>query len=649
MSDGDDITDDGGDDPGPGQEPGIVVRVVQTITPGFIRRSFALKFGLVLLIMAVSIAGIGLAATDQITAETRDNVESEYRNVANSEADVIEVWQQQNRLSTRFISRNPELTANTTQEVATALQRERFDLGQDAYALHVIEVPTGDDPRVITSAGGEVQPGTTLAEGPRSWFARNVVTIEGLETGAVFVNETYAVGDQRVMGFVSPVQDASNRYLLIEVSVSGIASSLQGEERADGGFTQVVDTSQNRIIIAENSEETLSTYATSESALAPLRETQDLRNATAGAGVISEVEGNDMVIDETYTVGYAPVEGTDWAVLTHAPQSSVFGFVQTISQYGLFATAAAVLLITITGAALGYSTSTSIDRLTDKTEEMQDGNLDVEFYTSREDNIGRLYDGFASMRDALREQIQEAERARKEAEVSRAEALEMSNYLEEKAEEYSDIMQQCAAGDLTQRMDQDGENEAMDQIADEFNDMIEELEKTTGQLKSYVDEVEEAGSEVEQSANTVRKASEQVADSIQKITVDSENQKERLQSISETMDSIADELERFAAEHPEANIDDQLGRIQEIAGEVNEIAELSQETQSETDNVSAAAEEQAAELNEVSERAHDLQRYAQPLRDILERFETEAEHEFVFSVGPTGSAGPSGGETEDDD
>jgi len=37
---------------------------------------------------------------------------------------------------------------------------------------------------------------------------------------------------------------------------------------------------------------------------------------------------------------------------------------------------------------------------------------------------------------------------------------------------------------------------------------------------------------------------------------------------------------------------------------------LSEETQSKTDNVSAAAEEQAAELNEVTERANNLQRYA---------------------------------------
>jgi len=55
----------------------------------------------------------------------------------------------------------------------------------------------------------------------------------------------------------------------------------------------------------------------------------------------------------------------------------------------------------------------------------------------------------------------------------------------------------------------------------------------------------------------------------------------------------------------------------------------------ESEAVAGAAEEQAAELNEVTSRTKQLKRYARPLGDILERFETDAEHEFVFSGGPS--------------
>ena len=465
-----------------------------------------------------------------------------------------------------------------------------------------------------------------------------------MSVGEVYIGETYSVDEDPYMAFVSPVSVANNRYLIIEVSISDVKDSLQGEERAEGGFTQVINTADNTVIINEQGAETNASYSTDSTALEPIRLAETNRR-NGSAGVIAKMEANPGIVDEPYTVGYAPVQDTNWVVLTHAPRSSVFGFVQDLQTYGMGATVGAALLITIVGALLGYTTSSSIDRLTRKTEKMREGDLDVSVQTSRIDTIGRLYNGFAEMRDSLKEQIEEAERARKEAEVSRAEAMEMSNYLQDKAEEYSQVMDECAAGDLTQRMEQDGENESMDQIASGFNDMIEELEKTTGQLKSYVDEVEESGAEVERSATTVREASEEVADSIQKIAVDAENQKERLQATSETIDEIADELEVFAEEHDVA-IKDQLAQIQHIANEINQVAELSEETQAETDNVSAAAEEQAAELNEVSERANDLQRYAQPLRDILGRFDTEAEHEFVFSVGPTGGGTPS---SEEDD
>jgi methyl-accepting chemotaxis protein len=236
--------------------------------------------------------------------------------------------------------------------------------------------------------------------------------------------------------------------------------------------------------------------------------------------------------------------------------------------------------------------------------------------------------------EEAQEARQDAEHARKEAETSRAEAIELNNYLQQKADEYAEIMQQCGVGDLTQRMEPDGENDAMDRIASEFNEMIEELEKTTGQLKSFADQVDTAGQVVQSSSESVREASEQVADSIQRISDDAYDQKERLQGISETMDKLVDDLERVDNENPEIDLSESLDRIDSIVEQVNDVVELSEETLAESENVAGAAEEQAAELNEVSQRAEDLTRYAEPLREVLDRFETEAEHEFYFPTGP---------------
>jgi len=227
----------------------------------------------------------------------------------------------------------------------------------------------------------------------------------------------------------------------------------------------------------------------------------------------------------------------------------------------------------------------------------------------------------------------DTEQSQEEAEVPRTAAEGTSDPSQRKAEEYADIMQQCAAGDLTTRMEATGEDEAMDRIAVEFNDMVKELEKTTDQLKSYVDEVESAGVGVERSSDTVRRASSDVVDAMQNISADAEAQREQLQTISETMEGVAASLEQFAASHPGGDFEPQVTQLEEKASEIRDVAQASETIQTETTIVSAATEEQAAELGEMSSRAADLQRYAKPLHAILDRFDTESEHELVFSAG----------------
>jgi methyl-accepting chemotaxis protein len=642
---------------GSGDEQAPAPTLLQRITPSVIRRSFALKFGLVLLVMALSIGAMGVAATEIVTAQTESNVESEFLGDAGQQADIIEQWIERNELQVQLLSEDQVWAGG---EIDLEVRRQQNLLSGDVTDVHVID--DDETQGAVVAASTDLEAGGDLTGTARAWFRDAEILnqeILALETDGVYVSDTYAVGEEHVVGFVSPTAEQNDRYLFVEVSVSEVQSSLRstGGDR-DSGFTQVVNTGTyqtasgeaNQVMIDARGTDgkLLESYATDQETLSVLADAEALRSSGERAGVAAEMAADPAVIDEVYTVGYAPVADSDWVVVTHSPRSAVFGFVDTLSTWGLIITLGAVLLIGVAGSVLGYSTATSIDRLTRKTDEIREGDLDVALHSNRIDNIGRLYEGFDDMRDSLKEQIRESEGARKEAEVARAEAEELADYLQEKAEEYSEVMQEVSAGDLTRRMEQDGEEESMDRIAGEFNSMIAELEKTTGQLKSYVDEVEQAGAEVESSAHTVREASEQVADSIQKISDDAYEQKDRLDRLTTSMDRVAEDIEAVAA-GDDVSVAEPLERIRETNRELEGLAELSRETMAESEEVAGAAEEQAAELNAVSERANDLQRYAQPLRDILERFETEAEHEFVFSVGPTGgAASPSRREDGDD-
>ncbi|CCQ34341.1 MCP domain signal transducer [Halorhabdus tiamatea SARL4B] len=611
-------------------------------------------------IMGIILAGIGFTATGALADQVEDDTQEEYERLASQQASIVEQWVQRNAVTVDLASTNDGLGADLSERgtLNRQLARPLFsELANGSHAIYLLSPNNQTEIVAMQYAGDsieEVNRGLLQSE-TISVAETSHPLLKDLQLGIgeypqVQMTEVYEVSGEPVVGFIKRVEhNVANRYLYMEFRVEDLARAIKNEGLTEGDadthFSQVVNA--NNSVQADTrgpadgaASNVLGTYGNSETIQKAMAAPADGQQRTTGVRIV----GNDpSVLDEEYAVGYASIDGDvidpPWAIVTHAPTSDLFGFVQTISQWGNIVTVLAVVLIGGVGAILGYSTASAVDRLRRKAEEIEEGNLDVPIHSTRIDSIGRLYDGFDNMRDALREQISEAEQARKEAEVSRAEAMEMSEYLQEKAEEYSQTMEQCAAGDLTRRMEIDGENEAMDRIASEFNEMIDELEKTTGQLKSFADEVEESGEIVLNSADSVQEASEQVADSVQRISDDAYEQQERLQEISEEIDAISARLDDFAAEHPDIDFEDQLAQIDEVARTVAAVVDLAEETLEESESVAGAAEEQAAELNEVSQRADDLIRYAGPLHDVLDRFETQSEHEFYFPTGPRDEEG----------
>lgn len=615
---------------------GTGTRLLRTVVPDAIRRRFALKFVIVLLVMGVVIVAVGFMATSAISAQTQDRTVDEYESLAAQQGNLVSQWADGRQEVVRTISDDPVWTSNNTTLMSSTLTDETMPtLSESAFEIRLIgESDVGATVFVASSSSGQNLP----IEGSRyEWVAD--AEFDG--PNDVAISPTYRAGTtgKYVVAFASPTADG-NRTFVAEMQLTPLAEQLSSD-RVSGGFSYVVNGSGAIMLDTAIANESVQTHRTTEQ-YGDMSVVEASGNLQTESGVETNKPASTGVMDEAYAVGYSPVfvsgqsrNDFEWHLMVHAPRSQLFGFANSVSQTGLLVSAGLGLVIVLIGAVLGFNTSRSIDRLTGKAEKIEEGDLDVDISSGRIDNIGRLYDGFANMRDALRRQIEEAETARKEAEVSRAEAMEMNNYLQEKAEEYSEIMQACARGDLTRRMEPEGENEAMDQIAADFNEMITELEMTAGQLKTFADEVEEGGQSLQQSAETVRDASEQVADSVQKISDDAYEQKDQLQRISEDLDGLVETLEELENEHPEFELGDSLAQFRNVATQLQETADTSEEMMAESETVAGAAEEQAAELNEVSSRAEQLKRYARPLGDILERFETEAEHEFVFSGGPS--------------
>ncbi|MFB6201051.1 MAG: HAMP domain-containing protein, partial [Halorhabdus sp.] len=618
---------DTGANDGDGPQANAVTRVLRTVLPDFVRRRFALKFALVLVIMGVILSGLGFVATGALSNQVEDNTQVEYEQLASQQATIVEKWIERNSVSVRLASQSNGLTG-TPNEAGLTLNEMYGTLVGNADSMHLVSY-ANETPQIIARSTGIV--GTELpvplSETSQAWVSN--VGVQNMDASEVAMSNVYRKGEDLIIGFVSKVRNTPSRYLVVEYYADNLGMAIESDTR-ENHFAQIVNSDgivqvDSRMGSANSDATLLTQYGNSQTVSQAMQEPGEDATRTAGVRI---VRTNPTVVGEPYAVGYASIEVADqgiereWALVTHAPTSDLFALVNTVSRWGQIVTLIGAVLIAIVGATMGYSTARSIDRLRQKVAEMEEGNLEVDVHSGRIDSIGQLYDGFASMRDALRQQITEAEQARKEAEVARAEAMEMNEYLQEKAEEYSAIMEQCAAGDLTQRMEVDRENDAMDQIATDFNDMIDELEKTTGQLKHFADEVEEAGNAVETSAESVRDASEQVAESIQHISDDAHNQQERLEELSASIDQTIEQFERIAADS-NVDVSDSVDQLRGVADAINDLVDLTDEMMAESENVAGAAEEQAAELNSVSQQARDLTRYARPLKDVLESFETE--------------------------
>ncbi|WP_121822125.1 methyl-accepting chemotaxis protein [Halostella salina] len=512
------------------------------LVPTVIRKRYAVKFGIALLVLGMSVGAIGFVATGQIESEVRDSTLDEHANIAAQEAEKLLQWHERNKLATSMVARSEQVQSGDPGRIGNYIATVQADLPDAVYSVHYVDTADGE---VINSTEARFE-SAALSDVGEPWGSAVEDADSDVQSTDVF--ELESRGDAAVAYYTQARGSQSDRVIVITMRVNGYASNLQNVGSAGGAASLVVDRN-GTIAFDANRQLALRNYGDADlvdAAFAAGPNDPGAREMPAGsASVLSDWDL--LSADEEYVVGYAQVRGTDWVVLTHRSTDEAYGFVTTVSEYGTLATLGGVLLIGLVGAVLGRNTATAIDRLTSKTERMEEGNLDVDFETKRIDNIGRLYDGFAEMQSSLKAQIEASQRAREEAEQARERTQRLNRHLESKADEYSEVMQAAADGDLTRRMDPESDDEAMTEIAEEFNEMIARIEATVDEVTAFAGEVATASEEVTASSEEVRNASEQVTESIQEISDGAERQNDRLQSVSGEMSDLSTTVEQIAA------------------------------------------------------------------------------------------------------
>jgi methyl-accepting chemotaxis protein len=136
----------------------------------------------------------------------------------------------------------------------------------------------------------------------------------------------------------------------------------------------------------------------------PLAETTAFARALAGETPTPERESD--------VAAFAPLRGTERVVVTAAPTTQLYEASETVRRNVVVLVAASIATLAVVGFVLGRGTAVPLIRLRRRAEAMEDGDLEVDLSTDREDEIGRLFVAFDNMREALRAQIRESEAAR---------------------------------------------------------------------------------------------------------------------------------------------------------------------------------------------------------------------------------------------
>ncbi|AGN01126.1 methyl-accepting chemotaxis sensory transducer [Salinarchaeum sp. Harcht-Bsk1] len=566
-------------------------KLTSYLLPSFIQRRYTAKFVVSILFVVLAIGIVGYVGYAQVNTTIEDSRQDTLRSSAEMQADSLDEWSQLMEQQSRAIG-NLENVANGDGEAITSYEAHL----DDYVAIHVIDF---SNDTVVFSTVDTIE-GNDFESVDDPWASESLQ--EEFFGGTMWMSEgsyeSNALSGTQAIAFATPTSTNSERVVVIDAAIQTRIDQLTQQHSTQS--TDIVN-ADYQYVLSQNSE-------TADGTIDDQNQREAIDAALETRNVQFTSNGGELR-------AYAPVNGPgtadDWVAVTSIPKSDAYVVRDTVGQSVLMILAVAFLSLGIMGFVLGRQTVTPLRRLQSKAQSMEEGKLDVDLETGRKDEIGQLYSAFDDMRRSLREQIQEAQSAREEAEAERERIQRINMELESTADDYSTVMQQAADGDLTARMETSTDNDAMAAIAEEYNEMLAEIEETVEGLNAFAAEVATASEQVTASSEEVRSASEQISDSVQEISAGAERQNDSLQTVNQEMSDLSTTTEEIAASSNEvADIAEQTaetGRAGRDAAQaaIASMREIEDESSRAVEEI-AQLEQEVSQIDELIERIQEI-------------------------------------------
>ncbi len=571
--------------------------LIRALLPRRLLDSYGRKFLVALVLVTVITGALGAYVYVNAGEELRGETEEELSTSAELQASQLDDWTGSTSTNTRSlgttistISGRDDSYGRIQSLLTGTVERNEHVVG--AYYVHEetgeIRLQAGD--RSVIEGTSRLKPGVT----------ERIAELTSNQTGVVRTSDTFrASGSGRALEmFVTETRDSHTGAVVVLASLQSLSTDVL---RSSEGGRAVVTDGDGTVVMSSDDRTVL---------------TDDSLSLNGSDGFVSSTDSPNGSV----AVGYAPVESNGWTVSTRVPTSQAYALQESISNQMLVMVGLVVVSLAVLGVTLGRNTVRSVGKLSNAAEELEAGNLDADVPTDRADEIGDLGRAFDRMRASLKVRIDEVESAREEAESARTEVESLSNHLEDKADQYEATMATVADGDLTRRLDPESHNEAMAAVAQSCNEMLDEIEMTVAETKSFAAAVDEASEAAAESATEIKNASEQVTESTQEISVGADRQFETLKSVSQEMESLSTTTE-------------------EIAATTNQVADVAEETASAGRSGRAAAKDAVEGMEQIEaesasavEAIEDLEAEMAEIDELIEFISEVAEQTNMIAL-----------------
>jgi methyl-accepting chemotaxis protein len=568
---------------------------IRRFVPSLVSDNLLAKFIVGILLIVFLIGVIALFFQTSIADELDSQVTTQVEETAGLHADIYTAWQGNRFDNLEQIAGEEGLDVDNERVRSDLLTRGRDD--SDYFTqIHLVDRESGE---VLASSADQ-------AVGENIFERVNETVVTRSSEFTTPSTYTSATGET-VVGF--------GRQRLLDPS-----HVLIGEVPAAGGpeFGQTI--ADSRTILANQDGDALFGQEGVDSVVVQRDQSGDGNATVTQTG--GEIHGSE------------PIGDTGLTIVTSSPQGEAFAIRDSVIESFVVMLALVFGVLIVVGVVGGRSITNSITALNERATEMEKGNLSVEFETSRTDEIGELYAGFASMRDSLRERItqaedalseanearERAETAREKAASAREEAEAINEQIEASADRYSDVMRQAADGDLTVRMDANNDNEAMAAIARDFNAMLEEFAATIQEITTFADEVATESEDVTASSEEIRVASEDVSQAVQEISSGAMEQSDELQAVTAEMNDLSATIEEIAASSDE------------VASVAQETAETGQEGREDAQAAIEGMETIQSESQRAVEEIAQLEDQVKQVDGLIARMADIAEQTSILAL-----------------